>query len=362
MIRIASALALLLFLVGALDAAEPHVSVKTADAPSATRITFEATDKPVIELIETIARRMGFSEVIVKDPALRLPRGSCKFENKLAWTCLVELLEKHKMTWGGGQTGKDYALTLYPDKNRQYSYRVAGPLVARVWQAPVGTRVNNPLRNLPCRIWIRHEPGVSIRFSELAAKDQADASGKTANVIEFKLLGIEPQLRLTKNASPWPGLSKLTLQGMMRQVSRRATVTLTKLSTGEHAKLIAHEGNQLFTLDRVAYAGHFVDVHLSLASESQTLLVAQGGRGTPPEQALEALTDMRVAVLLPSGTQISPGVISAEGDGKRLKIMLRLSRHQVTKAGGIGTLSLRLSTTLKSKDVPFQMAFDGLAR
>ena len=42
--------------------------------------------------------------------------------------------------------------------------------------------------------------------------------------------------------------------------------------------------------------------------------------------------------------------------------MLRLMRHQVTKAGGIGTLSLRLGTTLKSKDVPFQMAFDGLAR
>jgi len=352
------ALALAALIVAGLASAgaDPTVEVDSAESPLVTKITLEVENEPVGDLIERIAKEMGFEGVVFRNGAPGDARGSFSFEDRPAWECLAAIFTKHRLSFGGGEIGKDYHLVVVR-VSREYEYRVEGGVVARFSQAPAGTVVRDP-HHRPCSVWIRPEPRVRWSCDRIAVTGQKDANGNDVDVLGFDLFGGKPQMSLARGASPWPGLTAFTIETTSSFAVGQTTVDIRDLAVGGEPHRVENEdGEELLRIDRVVNAGRFIDVTLSWASGNSSSFVAQGGWGTPPEQTLESSTGWKLT-LEARGERMSPGVLVGEGDGTRFSAKIRLLAHRVAAAGGVGNVGIRMARPAKkeTREIVFEFA------
>jgi hypothetical protein len=337
--------------------AQPVAEVASVDAVAATPITLSAKERPASEVFETIARAMGFSGVVFKNPASAAKAVTCEFAATPAWQALVELFAAHGLTFGSNEIGQDYLLSMYDVGTVRYSYSIQPGLVARFWQAAPGTVPSR--RQAPCAVWIRPEPRLGWSCSQISVPRQLDGAGAAREAIGFDLFGGQPQMKLLPGANPWPGLAKLTLTAEVDRIQRWQRATVSRWGAGPFD--VTSEGKLLFSLSS-RNEGRFVDVLLTMPSALQASFVAQGGWGNPVEEQLAQSTAIYLEVYNPDGSRMAPGVISGEGDGKQLQAKVRLLAHRVTQAGGLEQLKFVVSVPLARQRETLQFVFDDLPR
>jgi len=332
-------------------------SITTVTVKLETTVDLASKERPLAEVLEELARKMGYGKIHSKAPLEELTFDG-KFEGKPAWECLTAVLKKHKLTFGGGEIGQDYALTLYPDEESRGEFRVSGGLVARFTQVPVGTRTRPPRRR-PCFLEIRGEPRLGWVLKQVKVSEQKNAQGEETDLIGMQNMGGKPQMRFGKDVlSPWPGLSSFKVTGTAEFVTERLVADTTGLSLPQGQHPVKNKDEWLFMVEGIKREGRFVDIHISFGSTVKASSVAQGGWGFPVEDRLERQIGLRFELLGADGNRVSPGVLCFEGDGKRADVTFRVPPHKLEKAGGIRAVTLRFSKPLQKVTREFSFEFD----
>ncbi len=347
--------ACLLMGLSAVCAAEPNSCVEIVDVTPGAKITLATTDRPAAEVVGRIARKLGFEEVVVKDPAIDEMTVSCDFKDRPAWDCLVELFTRHGLTFGGGDLFKDYALTLYRDTGKRFRYRTATGLVARFSQKPAGTAAGHHTQ--PCQVWIRDELGLGWSMKRIEVCDAKDAKGLPVDVLRFALFSGRPQLSPRPDGERWPGLSAFTLKAKVDYVTRRKVVRIEGLSAGMKAHPVLEDGRELMRVDRVARRHGRFDIEISWPSTSEDSMVAQGGHGSPAGAGLSFIAGWDAALHhAATGKRLIPSVISAEGNGTRMRLKLGIRPNRAP----LGAVRVTLLKTLETQTRDVTFAFTDL--
>src|ERR1051326_6910169 len=102
----------------AMAADEPKATTQVVTCGKATLIDLEAKDKPVADVLDEIAKKMGYEKIVDPENATPGLNCSCSFKKKPAWECLVEICEKNGLVFGGAGIGQDFALGIYKPGTR----------------------------------------------------------------------------------------------------------------------------------------------------------------------------------------------------------------------------------------------------
>ena len=336
---------------------KPKVTTALVVCEKATLIDLEAKDKPALEIISEIAKKMGYDKVIDKEKVAENLKYSCSFKQKPAFECLTEICDNLKLVYGGAGIGEDFALGIYkPGKWKSY-VRPSGGFAAVFSQAAEGTTMDDPFHK-PFSLRIRVEPTVSCTFKDASVIDQKNAAGKPCDVIALQAMPFGVQEAPGKDkANPWPGLSSFTVKANVEVAKKKLVATVSGLSMATAAFPVQHESKELFTIVKVADAGHLLVLETSIESTSKARGVLQGGWGNPVGPQIEAAIGAQMDFTDTKGAPQSPVVISWEGDGAHLKVSFKFPKAKLDAAGGIAGLTLKFSKVLEKEDLPLEFQF-----
>jgi hypothetical protein len=341
---------------------EPKATTQVVTCGKATLIDLEAKDKPVADVLDEIAKKMGYEKIVDPENATPGLKCSCSFKKKPAWECLVEICEKNGLVFGGAGIGQDFALGIYKPGTWKRSVKPSGGLAAIFSQAPAGTPFDDPFHR-PYSARVLHEPGIAVSYKDVSVVDQKNAAGKACDLFGLEPTSGDVQEKPGKdNTNPWPGLSAFTIKATAVIVKKKVVANVTGLSKSVASFAVSHEGKNLFTIEKIAEEGGFVVMSISAPSECTTEGVMQGGWGFPAGPKVEAAVGFRVDVVGAKSQPVGPGVISWKGDGAKAAVTFKFAPHKIGEAGGLAALTAKFSKALEkdSENVVFQ--FKDLAK
>ena len=363
-------LASLLFLAQ-VAAAAPKVTIEVETPPTAgSRLTLKVSDEPLASVLERVATSLGFSQVECPDRELGKAKVTCDFKDRPAWQCLLELAEKHAMTFGI----QDRTLRIAPaGEGVVMTYTGGERFLACFAQRPSGAPVAQG--GIGCGVWILTARRLAATCTALTIEKQGDAAGKACAYVSLPrdprdtrpILPADGRVRLAagKEApSPWKSLGSLTFKMKSELVTKRVVATFSGLDlSGAGLPLSAKHGEELLPrLDALVSRGNFVDVETSLPSTSAGEFVMQSRRGMDPMAIVAARYGVLPELLDAAGNRFLPAVLVGKGDGTRVKLTFRVTRHQAQKAGGLARVSLRWTKVLSSTTREDLLEFDPLKR
>jgi len=355
-IQIALVLAVLFtFATSAED--KPKVSSLIEVCQKTTLIDLEAKGKPALEIIGEIAKKMGYEKVIDKDKIAENLKYSCNFKQKPAFECLTEICDNLNLVYGGAGIGEDFALGIYkPGKWKSY-VRPSGGFAAVFAQASEGTSLGDPFHK-PFSLRIRVEPDISCSFKDVSVIEQMNAAGKPCDLIGLQAVPFGVQEVPGKDKTdPWPGLSSFAVKATAEVAKKKLVATVCGLTSAISGFSVQHESKELFTIVRVADAGHLLVVETSIESASKARGVVQGGWGNPVGPQVEAAIGAQMDFADGKGVPQSPVVISWEGDGTHSRVSFKFPKAKLDAAGGIAGLTLKFSKILEKEEVPLEFQF-----
>lgn len=320
---------------------------------SATLISLNRIDASIGEILDTIAKEMGYAGAVLQEDEDRRQIDSFSFHNKPSWECLVEIFKKHHFTFGNGGIGADpRMLHVFRAGETDYTYCPNGPFLVRLWQKPIGTTIQHPT-HLPLGISLLAEPKTEWSCTGIEALEQKNAKGEACDLIGFEIFSGRPQLE--RATQPWPGLRCVTLKTQMEIATDVIRETLPSLTGIKFPHVVNDRaGQELFTLEALR-TGARVQMVVSFPSTDESSGVAQGGWGTTSEE-LGLETGERIAIEGKDGRYAGP-TVSHKGDGKRMTVTFSYTSHELKEMGGLENLKLTFTKPVKkaSQEFKFQL-------
>jgi hypothetical protein len=238
--------------------------------------------------------------------------------------------------------------------------RPVGGFAAVFTQAPEGTPFTDPFRR-PYSLRIRVEPNVDCTFKSAAVVEQKNVADKPCDLIGLQALPYGVQEAPGKDkADPWPALSEFTVKATVEIAKKKLVATVSGLSNAITAFPVQHEGKDLFTIVKVADAGHLLALETTVPGASKVKGVMQGGWGNPVGPQIEAALGVRIDFTDAKGAPQSPAVISWEGDGTNAKVTFKFPKAKLDAAGGIAGLTLKYSKVTEKEEAPLLFQFKGV--
>lgn len=337
----------------------PTSKVETQERPKVTLVDLEAKDRPLADVVAEVGKAMGYATLADPSGALANQKWTCKWAKKPAWECLVEVFEKTGTTIGNLPQGGGVGLMKV--SGQPVRYRVAGGLLFRFQQVAPGATAPDTARARPFQLSILAEPRVAWTLAEAKVSGQKDAAGKEKDMLALEVVGGRPQVRAGKDAaSPWGGISAFDLAGTAEIVTKARTAEVTGLASGAKKAVVEDAGHEVATVESIGPDGNFVVVVVSAPSSFSGEAVYQGGRGLPVEDTVEKQSGARVELRDAKDALVTPTVTVLGGDGKRLKLELKLTTFELQQVGGIEKLKLRVTVPVEKAKEPFSVKFTDL--
>lgn len=331
---------------------EPPVAVEVVDEAPAS-ISLVATDRPVVELVEAVALRMGFRRVEDAAGAASRRLVSCRFERRPGWECLAELALERGLDLDVSHHEPD-AVVLRAARWPHRRWRAAGGLLVVLGQSRPGTpaRTGGPVRHPDFSIDVLGEPRLAWQLAQdLKVARQLGADGAPCDLIRLRRHDgrtIYPNFGQDA-ADPWPGVSAAAISGTLERTSRALVATRPGLAHGMTFG-VRHGGIERARVDEVSRdARHgFDDVVVSFP--------------------LGARLDLgRVELQDGDGVPIPADIVTRLHDDERQSFRYRWkhpskwpTQGRLAAAGGLANVRLVLRLPLEVAKEPLEVVLDRL--